>query len=60
MQTWIADNTKILLAQRWMSLGYATESEYVAEVLEAAVHGRAEVMRIHEDRLDQVLGIGRK
>ena len=60
VQTWIADHTKILLAQKWMSLGYATESEYVAEVLEAAVHGKTEVMKIHEARLNQVLGIGRK
>jgi len=58
VQTWIADHTKILLAQKWMSLGYATESEY--EVVEAAVHGRAEVLKIHEARLDEVLGIGRK
>jgi hypothetical protein len=60
VQTWIADHTKVLLAQKWMSLGYATESEYVAEVVEAAVHGRAEVLKIHAARLDEVLGIGRK
>lgn len=59
MQTWISDSTKILMAQKFLSLGYATESEFVAEVIEAAVHGRDAVVKITEDRLNKLLGIGR-
>jgi hypothetical protein len=41
-------------------MGYRTEAEYLAELIELAAHGLDAVLRLHEDRLRSIVGMGQK
>lgn len=60
MRTLVPVQTKIKLAEKWMALGYANEASFMADVCDQIAFGRDEMMRLHERRLDALLGIGQK
>lgn len=60
VQTKVSEETKLLLAVRWRDLGYTTEAAYVAELLECAAHGVEEVLKLQENRLLAIVGMGQQ
>lgn len=60
VQTKVSQETKEKLGERWRALGYATESEYCAELLECAAHGVEEVLKLQENRLLAIVGMGQQ
>lgn len=54
----VADDTKEKLTALWRERGYASESEYLAAVIEVHVHGVEEVEKVHVDRVRALAGIG--
>jgi hypothetical protein len=59
-RTKIAPQTKEALRVKWRDLGYSSESDYLADAIEIAVHGLDSVLRVHEARLKRIAGIGRE
>jgi adenine-specific DNA glycosylase len=58
VRTKVARDTKLALIAKWHALGYATEADYLADVIEIAVHGFDRVSTIALDRLKKIAGIG--
>lgn len=57
-KTKLAPITKEELRRLWGDLGYQTESEFLAHLIEIRVHGLQHVETIAKDRLAAVAGIG--
>lgn len=60
VRTRLAAQTKEALRLKWRELGYDTEAEYLADVIEIAVHGFDRVSTIALDRLKKVAGIAKE
>lgn len=58
VRTRISEETAVVLDEKWRSLGYKTEAEYLAELIEIAAHGLPQVLRLQEERLCAIAGIG--
>jgi len=56
----ISEFTAEKLAHLWRSLGYRTESEFLADLIELRVHGLDHVEKLHRDRLRAVSGGGKE
>jgi hypothetical protein len=41
-------------------MGYRTEAEYLAELIELAAHGHETVLNLHKERLLRIVGMGQK
>lgn len=54
----VSTETKEALRALWRELGYESESEFVAHLIEIRVHGLEHVRSVHVDRLRAVAGIG--
>lgn len=54
VRTRLAGYTKEKLSELWRSLGYRTEAEFLAELIEIRVHGLEHVNKLHADRLRAV------
>lgn len=59
-QTKISPETKVALAEKWHCMGYRTEAEYLAELIELAAHGVDAVLSLQKDRLLSIVGMGQK
>jgi len=59
-KTHLAPQTKEALRRLWGDLGYQTESEFLAHLVEIRVHGLEHVETVAKDRLAAVAGIGLK
>lgn len=59
-RTKVSAFTKERLTELWRSLGYRTESEFLADLIELRVHGVEHVERLHASRLRAVVGKGRE
>lgn len=59
-RTRLSSFTKEKLSEVWRSLGYRTEAEFLAELIELRVHGVEHVERLHTDRLRAVAGKGKE
>lgn len=57
-RTKLSSFTKERLAEVWRALGYRTEAEFLAELIELRVHGVEHVEKLHADRLRAVVGKG--
>lgn len=57
-RTKVSDHTDEKLQALWRSLGYRTEAEFLAELIEIRVHGVEHVTRLQADRLRAVAGLG--
>lgn len=55
----VSATTKGALLQACHDAG-VTESEFIAILVEGAVHGRAHVLKLQQDRVERVLGMGRE
>lgn len=60
VRTKLAESTKLVLEQTWRELGYMTEADFLAELIELRVHGVEHVQKIHTDRLNAIAGIGQE
>lgn len=60
VRTKLADHTKIALENLWRDLGYMTEADFLAELIELRVHGVEHVAKIHTDQLNRIAGMGRE
>jgi hypothetical protein len=60
VRTRLALETKTALGTKWRRLGYSTEAEYLADVIEIAVHGFDRVSSIQLERLRDIAGIGKE
>lgn len=58
--TRLAQFTKEELRKLWSGLGYQTEAEFLAELIELRVHGVDHVASVHMERLRRIAGIGEK
>ena len=52
--------TKDALEKLWRSLGYDTESAWLADLLDIVAHGQERVASLQRERLRRVAGIGRE
>lgn len=57
-RTKVSDFTDEKLQELWRSLGYSTEAQFLAELIEIRVHGVAHVEKLQGDRLRAVAGLG--
>lgn len=60
VRTRISEETSLVLAEKWRSLGYKTEAEFLAELIEVTTHGLPQVRRLQEERLCAIAGIGKE
>lgn len=58
MRTKLAQLTKTGLSKKWRELGYSSEADYVADLIEISVHGFDHVASLQEERLRVIAGIG--
>ena len=59
VRTKLALPTKTGLSKKWRELGYSSEADYLADLIEIAVHGLDYVSTIHLERLKKIAGMGR-
>lgn len=57
-RTRLSPFTKEQLSKLWRGLGYRTEAEFLADLIELRVHGVTHVEKLHADRLRAVAGKG--
>ena len=60
VRTRVSEATAVVLDEKWHSLGYVTEAEYLAELIEIAVHGLEHVLRLQQERLYAIAGMGKE
>lgn len=60
VRTRVSPFTKEKLCALWRALGYRTESEFIAELIEIRVHGLRHVETLHGARVRAVAGIGKE
>lgn len=60
VRTKLAPQTKEALGNKWRELGYSSEADYLADLIEIAVHGLDYVASLQEERLRKIAGIGKE
>ena len=59
-RTLLAPATKEGLTELWRSLGFSSESEFIANLIETRVHGQGTVEKLAVERLRRASGIGQE
>lgn len=60
VRTRLAPFTKEKLGELWRALGYRTEAEFIAELIEIRVHGVRHIETLHGARVRAVAGIAKE